>query len=257
MNTRSGLAQRVDDLLVSEVEQILACVPYSAHLISGDQELDEEYYVRHRIETIRRIRLTARIDALALARMIEEDYDSSRLWGRYTAEELNHDILFRNDLRYRGCSDETIDGIGPLQATRDLIAYLARRLDEIGSLAAVAYSLFVEWNSERVSALVVARAERRFSAQHLKGARRHLHIDRRAGHYPIILAIAQKLVVREEDERHLFTTLKDLACLFGEYFRELHDVTVGKRTGDQSGPSELCECRPDVGASHVTGDQLT
>lgn len=229
MVTRSELEQRVDVLLLSEVDRILNTVPYAEHLISDEQDLDEEYYLRHRIETIKRILLTARIDALALARMIEEDYDSSRLWGHYAAEELTHDILYRRDLYQHGYSDKTIDDIPPLIATRELIAYLTRRIDEIGSLAAVAYSLFVEWNSERVSERVVARAQRRFSAKHVSGSRGHVDIDKNSRHYSMILDIAHRLVGRIGDERELLTTLEDLARLFDAYFRELYDVTVGRR----------------------------
>jgi len=229
MITLSELERRVDVVLMSEIDRILVSVPYAEHLISEEKVLDEEYYLRHRIETIKRIVLTARVDALALARMIEEDYDSSRLWGHYTAEELNHDILYRRDLHQHGYSDKTIDHTPPLVATQELIAYLTRRMEEIGSLAAVAYSLFVEWNSERVSERVVARAQRRFSAKHVTGSRSHLNIDKKSDHYSMVLDIAQQLVRRIGNERELLTTLEDLARLFSAYFRELYEVTVGQR----------------------------
>ncbi|WP_050810756.1 hypothetical protein [Burkholderia ambifaria] len=247
MTTRSELEQRVDSLLAGEVDRILTTVPYAGHLISEEQALDDEYYIRHRIETIKRIVLTARIDALALARMIEEDYESSRLWGRYTADELNHDLLFRRDLHQHGCSNETIDGTLPLVATQNLIVYLSRRLEEIGSLTAVAYSLFVEWNSDRVSARVVNRAEHHYSAKHVLGARSHVHFDKNASHYAMILDIMNKLVGRLKDENALFDTLKELATLFCAYFQELHDVTIGQRAKTSSSPEPApSERAPDV-----------
>lgn len=228
MITRSELESRVGVFLQSEIDRILNTVPYAAHLISDEQVLNEEYYLRHRIETIKRIRLTGRIDALALARMIEEDYASSRLWGHYVAEELTHDILYKRDLYQHGYSDKDIDDTPLLDATCDLIAYLTRRIEEIGSLAAVAYSLFVEWNSDRVSERVVTRAQRCFSAKHVSGSQGHVNIDKKARHYSMILDIAYRLVERIGSECELLTTLEDLARLFSAYFRELYDVTVGR-----------------------------
>lgn len=229
MSTRLELEQRVDAFLTCEIDRILSSVPYAEHLISDRQYLDEEYYLRHRIETIKRIQFTARIDALALARMIEEDYESSRFWSQYTAEELNHDILYRRDLYQHGYSDTIIDETPPFIATEELIKYLTRRIDEIGALAAVGYSLFVEWNSERVSARVVARAENRFSAEHVSGSRCHVNIDKNSYHYSMILGIAHQLVRRMEDDHELFITLKDISYLFSSYFNELYEATVEKR----------------------------
>ena len=242
MITRSELEQRVEELLLSEIDRILSTIPYAAHLISDEQVLDEEYYLRHRIETIKRIRLTAKIDALALARMVEEDYGSSRLWGHYTAEELTHDILYRRDLYQHGYSDKDIDDTPQIAATQELGAYLTRRIDEIGSLAAVAYSLFVEWNSDRVSERVVVRAEHFFSAKHVNGSRNHVRLDRKARHYSMILDIAHQLVGRMGSERELIATLEDVARLFGDYFRELYEVTVGRRVaGEIPSQTQLSE----------------
>jgi hypothetical protein len=109
-------------------------------------------------------------------------------------------------------------------------------MDQIGSLAAVAYSLFVEWNSEHASERVVARAQRYFSAMHVNGSRSHLNIDKKARHYSMILDIAHRLIGRIGSERELFTTVEEIAGLFGAYFCELYDVTIGRRVA--------------VGASH-------
>src|SRR5947209_3841623 len=73
MIDRRELALELDALMDAEAVAFLASVPHGSHL-TDDGPLDEAYYLRHRIETVKRIRITARTDAIALARMVEEDY---------------------------------------------------------------------------------------------------------------------------------------------------------------------------------------
>ena len=72
MSTRQQLKRRIDSFMAKEVLKIAASVPSSLHLIAERQELNDAYYLRHRIETVKRIRLTSRTDALALAKMVDD-----------------------------------------------------------------------------------------------------------------------------------------------------------------------------------------
>src|SRR5206468_10667470 len=114
---------------------------YATHLIDEKQELDQEYYVRHRIETVKRIRLTSKTDAFALARMVDEDYEAARWWSRYIAQELNHDLLYMKDLKQHGYTKRMIAVIEPFPSTIAMVDYIFEQILYIGALVAVAYSL--------------------------------------------------------------------------------------------------------------------
>jgi hypothetical protein len=222
MVSRDELEQILDRLMEEEAVKFLMTVPGAAHLTDESQPLDEPYYIRHRIETIKRIRLTAKIDALALARMIEEDYGAAREWSRYAAQELNHDLLYLADLRHHGYSDEQISAMEPLEATREMVKYLEEGVERVGAIAAVAYSVFVEWNSARYSRKAVAKAQVHFSPDSVKGSSAHVSIDDDLDHYGIMVNIAHRLLLFHRDEAVLLSLIRRIASHFRDYFSELH-----------------------------------
>lgn len=218
------LRRRVQTICEEELAEF-GRVPFATHLSDPSVPLHGPYYVRHRIETVHRIRLTSRLDALALAAMVREDYESARRWSRYVVDELHHDQLFLDDLAAIGCSADVALGTPPFASTLAMVDELIGAVDRVGGLAAVAYSLFVEWNSERGSAAVVDRAEAHYGPLAVVGARRHLGIDTDADHYELILGIAAALLARRE-----FGVLEMLLHRVGAhlraYFSELHTATV-------------------------------
>lgn len=222
MVSRHELARCLDEVMEAEAAEFLARVPYASHLTDG-QPLDIEYYIRHRIETIKRIRLSARTDALALSRMIVEDYDAARLWGRYICEELEHDEMFLADLEKHGVTAAVVDATSPFPATRRTIDYIERHIETSGSIAAVAYSIFVEWNSARYSQPAVLKAAAAFSSEHVAGSHAHLAIDQDEDHYDVMVEIAHRLLRGSDPDDVLVPLIRDLAALFRRYFEELYD----------------------------------
>lgn len=227
MISRHELDERLERVMECEAEEFLRAVPGAAHLTDESQPLDERYYLRHRIETVNRIRLTAKIDALALARMIEEDYESAREWSTYTAQELSHDQLYLADLRKHGISDQQVAATDPLPATREMVDWLAASVQRFGSIAAVAYSIFVEWNSARYSRKAVAKAEAHFAPEFVKGSKAHVAIDDDLDHYSIMVDIAHRLLAEQSDPSVLVSLLQQIATYFRTYFAELYNVTKG------------------------------
>lgn len=216
----------VEDAIVAEVRLFLSEVPYAAHLSDATEELNERYYIRHRIETVKRIRLTARIDTLALLKLLDQDYDAARDWARYACEELCHDILYLSDLQSHGVEVATVEATPLFSSTERLIQYLDRAITEHGPLAAIAYSLFVEWNSDQFSSRVVQKAEAQFGSHRVAGSKSHLNIDRHQGHYTVILSLAQRIVAEDDNVGELRTYIADIGTLFRDYFGELYDETV-------------------------------
>ena len=224
--TMEQLARSIDAQLTDDVGWILQYVPFAAHLTADDEALHDAYYIRHRIETVKRIRLTAKTDALALASLIDIDYEAAREWNHYTAQEMNHDKLFIRDLEHHGYTEASILSVETFPATIQMVQYLNRSVQAVGALPAIAYSLFVEWNSERASAHVVARAEKSFSRLHVAGSKAHQKIDEDAQHYADILRLADRLLKQGSSADTLSIYLKDVALFFANYFMQLYQSTI-------------------------------
>lgn len=220
------LARLIDAQLADDVGWILRYVPFAAHLTNDEQVLHNAYYIRHRIETVKRIRMTAKTDALALASLIDVDYEAAREWNHYTSQEMNHDKLFIRDLEHHGYTEASILSVETFPATIQMVEYLNRSIQAVGALPAIAYSLFVEWNSERASAHVVARAQKSFSQLHVAGAKAHQKIDEDARHYADILRLADRLVKQRSSADALSIHLKDIALFFATYFMQLYQSAI-------------------------------
>lgn len=216
----------LEDTLHEEARRNVREVPRIGALSDAGQPFDLDYYLRHRIETVHRIRLTARTDALALAAMVPEHFDAARRWADYTAEEMKHDRFFLADLARHGWDAQRVLAVPPLRGTVALIDYLGRQIESVGGIAALAYSIYVEWNSARFSRPAVQRAEQALGAEFVKGARAHLGIDVKEDHFQEMVDIAYLLAGHADGLRVLRGLLSDIAGLLRESFIELHR-TVG------------------------------
>ncbi|WP_426172715.1 hypothetical protein [Massilia sp. TWR1-2-2] len=202
-------------------------VPRIAAISDAGQAFDLDYYLRHRIETVHRIRMTAGTDALALAAMVAEHFDAARRWADYTAEEMKHDRFFLADLARHGWDAQRVLAVPPLRGTVALIDYLRRQIASVGSIAAVAYSIYVEWHSARFSRPAVERAEQALGAEFVKGAKAHLAVDVKEDHCQEMVDIAYLLAGHDAGLRVLRALVVDIAGLLRESFIELH-LTVAE-----------------------------
>lgn len=223
----AALGRDLDAFFQDQVVRFAETVPYASHLTGASEPLNETYYIRHRIETIKRIWLTSRLDALALAQMVEEDYECARPWARYACEELDHDRLFLADLAAHGVDEDRVRKEPLFPATVEMVNMMERGIETDGSLPVVSYSLIVEWNSLRYSRLAVDRAARRFSERHVHGARSHLGIDYDEDHYDMILFIVHRLITKGKySESGLLDYLTEVSQYLQRYFKELYSETV-------------------------------
>lgn len=224
-HTRIELEAWIDALMLAEGKRFLLEVPKASHLTDASP-LELPYYLRHRIETIWRIWLTARIDALALAHMIGEDYDSARLWARYAADELNHDRMFLADLAAHDITERQVRNTPPFTSTQTMVAEIERDMQSLGCLPALAYSLFVEWNAERFSAKAVRKAEATLTEQQISGAKRHVEFDTAERHLPMIIDITHRVLQRQDEGSAVLERLVlRIAAHFRAYFSELAAAT--------------------------------
>ncbi|ALP68776.1 hypothetical protein AN416_38785 (plasmid) [Paraburkholderia caribensis] len=219
----------VEETLMEEVLRFFSEVPRAGQLVDPALEFDTGYYLAHRIETIHRIRMTAHTDALALAKMINEDYDLACRWGDYIVEEMKHDRLFLEDIAMHGYSTQEIIESDPLPSTLALIEYLVDRIKTLGSLPAVAYSIFVEWNSARTSRAAVQRAASVFGEQYVRGANAHQEIDERENHYEEMILIAHRLTLQRGGVTLVIQLLREITSLLQSTFKELDQLKITPR----------------------------
>jgi hypothetical protein len=219
----ADLRTLLEQVLNQEASIFGLTVPRASHLLNKEETLDLSYYLRHRIETVHRIRETARTDALALATMVTEDYTAARKWANYTEQEMNHDRLYLTDLAKHGWTEEAVLAVVPFPSTQSMVKTLAHRITQFGSLPAIAYSIFVEWNSSKASDLVVDHVSAVLSEDHVKGARAHVAIDLKDCHYDTMLDVASSVLHARGYRVSLLEMLvREVAAFFRTYFYELH-----------------------------------
>lgn len=219
---RIQFSELVGAFMTAEMERLFERVPGARQLADDTASFNEDYYLRHRIETVKRIWLTSHTDALALAHMVNEDYESARWWSKYIYQELNHDRLYLADLKMHGITLEQVAATEVFPSTLAMAEYIRRQLPRIGSIAAVSYSVWVEWNSDKTSALVVERAAQQYSDDHVKGANAHVGIDINEDHYEVMLDVVFRLVQRNGgDATAFFDMLRQLTNFVAAYFEEL------------------------------------
>jgi len=224
MIDRNSFTEVVEAFMTGEMKRLFQRIPAARHLADEKVALSENYYLRHRMETVKRIWLTSQTDALALAAMVDEDYESARWWSKYIYQELNHDLLYLSDLHKHGLTTEQIVAVPVYRSTKAMVGYIRNQIPLIGSMAAVSYSVWVEWNSDKTSSIVVERARIKYSEDHVKGARAHVGIDLNEDHYRIMLDVIYRLIMRKGgDAINFFLMLRHLTDFVADYFEELEE----------------------------------
>ena len=69
------LSTGIDNFMHNQMNRLFHSVPSANHLADYETILNQQYYIRHRVETVKRIWMTSQTDALALAAMIDEAYE--------------------------------------------------------------------------------------------------------------------------------------------------------------------------------------
>jgi hypothetical protein len=135
---------------------------------------------------------------------------------------MNHDKLYLADLARHGVTAEAVKATPPFASTARLLATLEVRIAEFGSLPAVAYSVFVEWNAKQASPAAAERVEAAFGPAYVKGARAHIAIDEREQHDDMMIEVAVAvLTARRYPDDLLPALLAEFGALFRAYFVEL------------------------------------
>lgn len=224
--TKPDFRARVDSYLDACIKHFYLNVPYARHQMESDQ-LNLEYYKRHNIETILRLRRKRTIDALAIRYFTKVDPVTAKAWAHYTDDEMLHDTLFAADLAKVGVEKEQIYSTEPLLSTMLLTGYLQYGIEYEGTpLALLASVYFVEYVTTRTQPQWLDNLEKVLGKDKIKGQRAHVGTDLNDTHDDFVWTVLETLVPDEKDEEKTLKHLQNIYQLWQLYFVELYKLTV-------------------------------
>jgi hypothetical protein len=218
--------ERLEKVAAEGMERLFATVPKAREFHAGTWT-EKEYYKRHLVETVLRIRLNNEVDAYGLYKVGWKDHRLAATLARYLSEENNHEGMFLRDLREFGLGKEDVDATRPFPTTEYLMGYLYFSINQDGPLPTTVWNWFVEWYSDRYNGVITETAAQTFGTHMVKGSQAHIDYDESHDHDELMWSTVDRAIQGWGDvaaaERHLVNFI-DLIAL---YFRELHDTTVG------------------------------
>ena len=221
---------RLQTLAAELMEKQFARVPKMRELHSGEWT-DREYYIRHIVETVLRIRLNNEVDTYALYKVGSQDDALAARLAKYLAEEFGHEGMFTRDLAKLGYSIEQLNATPVFPATYKLMGYLRLAADTRGPAPTTVWDWFVEWYSDRYNQVITDRVKEAYGEEFTRGAQAHLDFDESHDHDELMFRTVSRAIERFGTAEQAYADLEIYIDLIGDYFNELYEATVGRRAG--------------------------
>jgi len=219
---------RLEDLAAELMEKQFQRVPKMRELHAGEW-MDRDYFVRHLVETVLRIRLNNEVDAYALFKVGSKDDSLAAKLAKYLAEELGHEGMFTRDLAEFGLSIEEMNATPIFPSTAKLMGYLRLAADSRGPAPTTVWDWFVEWYSDRYNQIITDKAAADFGKVYLRGSQAHLDFDESHDHDELMFRTVSRAVEVFGTPEHAYTDLTTFVDLIGDYFTELYESTVSSK----------------------------
>lgn len=223
------LREDMEKIAQNQMERLFERAP-KAREFHAATWTDKDYYVRHLIETVLRIRLNNEVDAYGLYKVGYKDNRLAAILAQYLSEENNHEGMFLRDLRKFGLSKEDVDAIRPLPSTEYLMGYMYYSINNDGPLPTAIWNWFVEWYSDRYNPQITKYAVEVYGADMVRGSNAHIEYDESHNHDDLMWSVVERAVkgwgTFADAERYLVNFI-DLIEL---YFTELHAETVAAKS---------------------------
>jgi hypothetical protein len=226
----SEFRQEVTAFIDAEIERFYAEVPSASHLAKSSA-VNPEYFKRHTIETILRIRLARMADGKAISVLAKSHPRVAASWAKYAEEEMLHDRMFLKDLERLGVSADDVYGSEPLAATKLLQGYLYYTLEHEGALGLLCKAFFIEYSTLKTQKEWNDNIARNFGPEAIKGAAAHLSYDDAEDHSGDVWNALSALVTTPADEARVLGHLRVYANLLRAYFAELDALINNGRDG--------------------------
>ena len=220
--------KHLENVAKEEMDALFVNIPQAGEFHTG-KWIDSEYYKRHLVETVLRIRLNNEVDAYALYKIGSKDNQLAAVLAQYLAEEYGHEGLFTRDIGKFGLNPDAINAMEPFDSTEKLIGYLYHSINRDGPLPTMIWNWFVEWYSDCYNKGITQKAALAFGDEKVKGSLGHIEYDESHDHDDLMWSAVERAINgwgnREKAEKYL----RNFVRLIGEYFSELQASTVGQK----------------------------
>lgn len=220
--------ERLEKLAAEGMERLFEKVPKAREFHAAEWS-DPDYYRRHLVETVLRIRLNNEVDAYGLYKVGYKDHRLAATLARYLSEENNHEGMFLRDLKEFGLSKDDVDATRPLPSTEYLMGYMYFSINQEGPLPTTVWNWFVEWYSDRYNSGITKYAAEVYGLEKVKGSQAHIDYDESHDHDELMWGTVDRAIKGwgslEDAERHLVNFID----LIGLYFTELYETTAGRK----------------------------
>ena len=221
------LRDRVNSYIDKKMEEWSNTVPYANHL--EDKKLNLEYYRRHTIEHVWRIRLSRTGQCRVLHAIAKKSPEAAQLYARYQDEEMLHDTLYAHDLYAMGVTQEQILSTEPFFSTRLLESFFYFIAEHENPIGVICFGYLVEYTTKKLTPKQIDAMKESLGEDLIQGQVSHINTDIVEDHSGDMWKIMNSLVFSKEDEAAIFKYLDEAQELLAMYFRELYEVTVVKK----------------------------
>jgi hypothetical protein len=205
-------------------------VPMMREFHAG-QWIHRDYYLRHLVETVLRIRLNNEVDGYALYRVGSSDDHLAAILAQYLAEEYGHEHMFLRDIKQLGWTEQQVNDTRPLLSTELLMGYLQLSVNKEGPAPTTVWNYFVEWYSDQFNQIITDRARLEYGEDALRGSQAHLDYDESHDHDELMWRVVDRAVGRWSDRETALRYAEAFVSLIGDYFTELYESTVTAPVG--------------------------
>ena len=92
------------------------------------------------------------------------------------------------------------------------------------------WNWFVEWYSDTYNKIITERATNVVGDKGTKGFKKHIEFDDEHDHISLMFGTVEQTVNSAEDHQKVKNYLTNFIELIGEYFQDLHDATIAKKS---------------------------
>jgi hypothetical protein len=224
----NNLRSRFHTVAEQEMQKLFDRVPMARQFHEGTW-MDKEYYRRHVLETVLRIRLNNEVDAYSLYKIGYRDNKLAATLAKYLAEEYGHEEMFLRDLKQFGLDRDGVDASSPFETTKQLIGYMYLAINQDGPLPTMVWNWFVEWYSDRYNKKITQSAAGLYGDTMVRGTMAHIQYDESHDHDDLMWRTVERAVENWGNEDKALHYLRRFIHMIGDYFQELHDSTIGAR----------------------------
>jgi len=218
---------------LSEMSKMFERIPFTKEFHKGEKT-NLDYYVRHVIEIILRIKLNNEVDAYSLYRLGYKDNLLSKKLATYLSEEYGHEAFFMSDLRKFGITETKVNQTEPFFSTKKLIGYLYYAIMQDGAMPTMVWNWLVEWYSDTYNMVITKKAEKEFGKDKVLGSLKHLSFDENHDHLSLMFSTIKATVKNEQDTKKVKMYISNFIDLIAEYYQELYENTISVKQQSNS-----------------------